>query len=190
MQIVGRTCSLTGQKIQLDASGIGCITCDAVYLRSSITSSECPQCHQDMAAQAKQSLLQQKQQAEMVFSKGHNGFNLVGAIVLAQFIFSLLGSFVGAFVDIGGGMLIITGGLLLWPLSRRGNKIARMLLLLSIVINTVIEGVVAVRAFQIESYLGAGLLMTFAAVNIAALFLMSTRSVNSYLDDQRHPGQD
>jgi hypothetical protein len=190
MQIVGRTCSLTGQKIQLDVSGIGCSTCDAVYLRSSISGSECPQCHQGMDALAKESLLYQKQQAETVLSKGHTGFKMVGAIVLAQFIFSVVGSFAGAFVDIGGGMLIITGGLFLWPLSCRGNKFARILLLVSIAFNTLIEGVVAIRALQIKSYLGSGLLLSFAAVNIAALFLLCSRNVNAFLDDQRHSGQD
>ncbi|MDB6004822.1 MAG: hypothetical protein JWR15_1809 [Prosthecobacter sp.] len=191
MQLVGRTCSLTGQKIQLDAAGIGCITCDVVYLRSAIGGSECPQCQQDMNAQAEQASLQQKNQTEIFSSKGRNGFTTVGAIVLAQFIVNMIGSFVAAIMGIGhSGVFSILAGLFLWTVARGGNKLARILLIVSIASSAAIEGFVALKPAQSEHYSSAGLLLSLAVANLVALCLLFTRSVNAYLDDQRHPGQD
>lgn len=191
MQLVGRTCSLTGQKIQLAASGIGCGTCDAAYLRSAISGSECPQCQRDMDVQAEQAQLHQQKKAETITSKGRIGFTAVGAIVLAQFAFNMLTSFVAAFSGIENSSVVaIFAGLVLWVLTRGGNKLARILLFVSIGSSVLLEGVVVVRAVQNGSYLGAIHLLVLATANLVALFLLCTRSVNVYLDDQRHPGQD
>lgn len=191
MQIVGRTCSLTGQKIQLAATGIGCSTCDAVYLRSALPGSECPQCQRDMNAQEEQALLQKKKETQMLSSKGRSGFRTVGGIVLAQFILNMIGSFVAALQGVGGsGVFSILAGLVLWAVARGGNKLARILLMISIASTVVIEGFVALRVIQQGLYTSTVLLLPLAVVNLAALCLLFTRSVNAYLDDQRQPGQD
>lgn len=191
MQIVGRSCSITGQKIQLAADGAGCIVCNAAYLRSALTGSECPKCHQDMDAQALKEERDKSEKTKELSSIGRHRFNLVGVVVVVQFAFNVLGSLAAAIAGWQGyGLVWIAAGLVWWALARTGNHFGRLLLIFSLIACGLMQGLAFFRALEVHLYPAALILATLAAANVTAACLLFTRPVKAYLDDQRHPGRD
>ncbi len=191
MQLAGRLCSLTGQKIQLAADGIGCSACDKAYLRSSILGSLCPQCHQDMAVQAEQRLLHRNKETEAILLKGRSRFKFVGVVMLVESILGVVGAFVAPVMDTGNsGVISILAGLFLWTVSRGGNRMTRILLMIHLAVSSVWGGLIAIRLAQDAAVQSAVILILYILANFLSLFFLFTHCVNAYLDDQRHPGQD
>jgi hypothetical protein len=191
MQLAGRLCSITGQKIQLAADGIGCSTCDKAYLRSSILGSQCPQCHQDMAVQAEQRLMHRSKETEAVLSKGRSRFRFVGVVELLESILSLIGAFVAPLIDTGSsGVISILAGLFLWTVSRGGNRFTRILLMIHLTVSAFWGGLIAIRVAQEAAVQSAVILILYTLANFISLYFLFTHCVNAYLDDQRQPGQD
>lgn len=191
MQLAGRICSLTSQKIQLAADGIGCSACDKAYLRSAILGSQCPQCHQDMDALAEQRMLHRSKETETILSKGRSRFNFVGGVVLGELVLSVIAAFIAPILGAGNpGQISILAGLFLWAVSRGGNRFTRILLMIHLAGSALFVGLTAIRVAQDAAYMVAGNLILYALANVLSLSFLFTRSVNAYLDDQRHPGQD
>lgn len=91
MQVVGQVCGITGRKIMTSAEGIGCLQCEAAYLRSSLEGLICPKCGQDMTVVETQLKEKDEKESSDLRRKGKANFQILEALLIAFYAVEELG---------------------------------------------------------------------------------------------------